>query len=161
MKRRDYLSAASVGVVGTLAGCTSAIDSLTGPEFAAAKDPWSEINDHELPNGNEQTGTVTLPAGTYAQKSTNVDIDFTLRIAAKSSAPFDLFVLNQNEFNRYRDQEEFQYLTEFTAFGKRDLRLSGQWTDEYLYIVFDNTAFTRTAPDGEVVANYTVRQTVG
>lgn len=161
MDRRDYLPLAAAAAAGTLAGCTGAVDSLTGgTEFAAAEDPWSQTNEFELPNGNGQSGLVTLPAGTYAQLSTNQPIDFALELAAKAKKPFDVFVLNENEYNRFRDREEFQYFEEFSAFGQRQIRFSGTWTAENLYVVFDNTAFTRTAPDGKIVANYTIRQRV-
>ena len=157
MNRRQYLAGGTAITAVALAGC---VGSLTGDgtEFRAAEDPWSQGNEFELSNGNGQSGLVTLPEGTYAQLSTNQDIDITLEIAAKADQPFDVFVLNENEFNRYRDQEEFQYVQEFAALGQRDIRLTGTWTDEYLYIVFDNTAFTEAQPDGEISANYTVRQ---
>jgi hypothetical protein len=160
MNRRQYLAGGTVVTAVALAGC---VGSLTGdgPEFRAAEDPWSQGNEFELSNGNGQSGLVTLPEGTYAQLSTNQDIDIELEIAAKADQPFDVFVLNENEFNRYRDQEEFQYSEDFVARGQREIRFSGTWTDEYLYIVFDNTAFTEAQPDGEITANYTVRQTVG
>jgi len=160
MNRRQYLASGATVTAVALAGC---VGSLTGggSEFRAAEDPWSQDNEFELPNGNGQSGLVTLPEATYAQLSTNQDFNFTLEVAAKAGRPFDMFVLNENEFNRYRDQEEFQYFEDFVARGQREIRFSGTWTDEYLYIVFDNTAFTETQPDGEITANYTVRQTVG
>jgi len=160
MNRRQYLAGGTVVTAVALAGC---VGSLTGggTEFRAAEDPWSQDNDRELSNGYEYSGLVTLPEGTYAQISGSPQVPFTVNLAAEADTSFDVFVLDETEFNRYRDQEEFQYSEDFVARGQREIRFSGTWTDEYLYIVFDNTAFTEAQPDGEITANYTVRQTVG
>ena len=104
---------------------------------------------------------MTLPEGTYAHLSNNQPLNITLEVAAKANRPFDVFVINRNEFNRYRDQEEFQYYEAFAALSQRQIRLSDTWTDQHYHIVFDNTAFTEAQPDGEITANYTVRQLLG
>ena len=67
---------------------------------------------------------MTLPEGTYAHLSNNQPLNITLEVAAKANRPFDVFVINRNEFNRYRDQEEFQYYEAFAALSQQQIRLS-------------------------------------
>jgi hypothetical protein len=147
MDRRQYLAGEVVVITGVVAGC---IGSFTGgTDFAPAEDPWSQQKEFELPNGNGLSGVVTLPAGTYAQFGTNQPLGITLEVTAKANQPFDMFVLDRNEFSRYRDQEQFQYYEAFAALRQKQIRLSGTWTNEYYHIVFDNTIFTDTARRGD------------
>jgi hypothetical protein len=160
MNRRQYLAGGTAVTAVALAGC---VGSLTGDgtEFRAAEDPWSQDNDRELSNGYEYSGLVTLPEGTYAQISGSPQVPFTINLAAEADTSFDVFVLDETEFNRYRDQEEFQYFQQLSGFGEQTIRFEGGMPAGKYYAVFDNTAFTETQPDGKITANYTVRQTVG
>ena len=72
----------------------------------------------------------------------------------------DFYVLDQNEFNRYRDQEEFQFSQRLSAISTTSPQISGRLNPATYYVVFDNTNFAGTEANGEVQADYTVRQTV-
>jgi hypothetical protein len=71
----------------------------------------------------------------------------------------DFFVLDETEFNRYRDQEEFHTYPDLYASEETNPMFSGRLSPGDYHIVFDNTSFTGGDPNGAVEANYTVRVT--
>ena len=141
----------------SLAGC---IGSASGNEFTGAADPWSNSSDTELTNGIEQTGFVTLPSNQYAHLSFSSPIEFTLTFKADAGSPLDYYLLEQSEFDRYREQKEFSIFTRAYAEGKTTPSFSATMGPGDYEFVFDNTVMGPTQPNGEVKSGYRLKRVV-
>ena len=72
----------------------------------------------------------------------------------------DFYVLDENEFSRYRDQKEFQFYQDFSAIDTPNPQFSGRLGAGKYHIIFDSAEFTGSRPDGQVRSEFTVKQTV-
>ena len=157
MQRRMVLASMTAATL-PLAGCTS---FLSSNEFGPAESPWGQENDTNLQNGYEYSGELTLPPNRFADINITPRLRCTVSLKANASSPMDFYILTENEFNRYRDGNDFRVVSEkLAADGATSPNLSGEISAGSYYAVFDNAAFTATEPDGEVTANYRLRWVV-
>ena len=139
--------------MSALAGCIGS----GGNEFGAASDPWSQETSQETEYGHVSKGVVTLPPNRYAALSTNQQTNFRIEISANAGSPMDFFVVDDVEFDRFRDQKEFRIYEGLGASGESNPILSNRLSPGEYHVVFDNTDSTGVEANGTVEANYTVR----
>lgn len=70
----------------------------------------------------------------------------------------DLYILEEDEYDRYRDQRSFQVFGEADESGKTNPQLTTEVPAGEHMVIFDNAAFTQTEPTGEIEGEYTIEQ---
>jgi len=106
-----------------------------------------------------QEGTVRLPKGAYAsltfhpQTGTRYSVEF----AVLDGHPIDLFVMDDDEYDRYRDRDrDTQYLTELSSIRSVEDSVRGALSPGEYHFVFDNTGVFGADPQEKVTVEISI-----
>jgi hypothetical protein len=151
MQRRSFLALAGAGV---LAGCSA----LSGPEHnIIAQDAWSideEVNEQYRQIAN---GTVDIDTGEFAPYELSPQQAVTLNVTADAEAVFDVFVLDENEYDRYRDGDDnVSFPNDLSAFETTDVDFSARIHSGDHRVVFDNSRRYGTGPEESLTVDFSI-----
>lgn len=155
LSRRDLLLSGGLLTVGGLGGWWLLRDNGQS-EHRIYGEGW-DVERAKKTRSVEINGSVTIPEGRYAvrQFRPQVAAELTVSFEVTRGDAIDMFVVDDGEYDRYRDRD-------------RDLQLYGRAQNavadsvsvelgagEYR-VIFDNTAVYGARPSGEVVADVTI-----
>lgn len=162
MYRRTVIGGV-VGATATLVGCTDLRQDLgaTG-KHQHASDPWESRSQSQTAAGYELDAQVVLPQGTYAIQTYGPDVAFrfSLEGTVERGGPIDVWVMEDDEFDRYREREDALYLSSVSRSEVRRFDISGQLNAGDYVICFDNSAFNGAQPEGEAQVSFTMAVSV-
>jgi hypothetical protein len=133
MKRRDYLlTITSVGTL-TVSGC-----------LGGGGDGNSESSEYEIDLETEsdtlqESGTVE--SGEFVTYSLDVPFRTQMRceIEITSGPAVSFMTMTQNEFNRYRDGEQFSFYQELSVETQKSITVDGELSSGKYRLVIDRT----------------------
>lgn len=149
MHRRRYL--ALIGGVAGLAGC-GGLPAPLGPEPKLAESGWA--TEDRSTAGTTTTITIDgmLPPHRYGlyQLNPTYAVDIEISITVESGGAMDLFTMDDDEFDRFRDGDSVSLYTDFSKSNVTKTTVSGTLSGGKYAIIFDNSRHGEATPDGEL-----------
>ena len=146
-----------IGGGGLLVGGGSLVASiLTKPEHQVYGEGW-DVERQQTNSAVQLEGSVTIPSGRYAVRSANPSLsaEYEIDFEAVENGPIDVFVMDDGEYDRYRDRDDsFQLSLQEVNSNSGTLR--GTLSPGEYRIVFDNTGVFGADPSGETVVDLTI-----
>lgn len=149
MDRRQFLATLGSATAASSAGCLGVLGGES--QIQQARDPWS----NERRSSSLGTATVTVdvevPADKFAvwmfNPSRATEIGYTLTLDGGGSA--EVFVLDDSEFDRYRDGKSASFYQSFHGAGSLPSG-SGRLGGGQYQLVVDNTVWGDVQPAGSI-----------
>lgn len=155
MNRRAYLTAVGVG---SLAGVTGCIANVVGTGMDPAEDPWQGVETTE--NGSTTTveGELVLPQDTYATRRYQPEGSFELAITyeVEGENPVDLYTMRPEEFDNYAEGDNAVFFTAVSKENAPSGDVQGLLEAGEYVVVFDNTSWGDTSPNGEETMSFSI-----
>lgn len=134
MDRRKYL--VTIGTLATI--------SLSGCSGDGDGDGNSEPSEYEIviqSQSDELQDSSSVESGDFQAYRLNVPIatQFSCQLDITSGPPVDFFAMDENEFNRYRDEEEFLFLEDYSFESRESIEIEGELTSGEYRFVIDRT----------------------
>ena len=130
MKRRENLVIFSTLCTLGLPGCSEGGDGNSEP---------SEYEIDLESEGDRLQDSGTVESGEF--KTYTIDVPFATQIACHievtSGPAVSLITMTQNEFNRYRDGEQFSFYEELSVESKKSISVEGELASGKYRIVID------------------------
>lgn len=153
ISRRGLIQKSAVGVAVGLTGCTS------GQSFQQCS---SECFENSQSNTNRQEGTVEysftarVPQGRYVVYEINPQVSIGLSYVARvtQGSAVDIYVMDGDEFNRYRDEEDTSFYIEASEQDTTNAEIQTTMPPGDYVIIIDNTYYGEAQPSGEVVVEF-------
>jgi len=137
MKRRAFISAvAGVSVTGCISasGDSSTSSSPTGFTFALESSTDTLEDTGSIAGGAYEAYSLTVPLAAVA----------SCEVEVTSGPAVDLLTMDQNEFNRYRDGDQFSVLLNWSETATERVTVEGQLpAGDYRFVVDRTTATVR------------------
>lgn len=132
MKRRSYLLTMSTAGSLVLAGCLDEGDGDSEPsEYEFELETVTDVLEDSgiVESGEFEAFTLSVPVAT--QMSCTVEV---------TSGPAITFLtMNQNEFNRYRDGDQFSFFEDLSVESSRSVNVSGELLSGEYRLLIDRT----------------------
>jgi len=135
MKRRAFFA--------TVAG-TMVIGGCLGEPDGDGESPPSEYSFELQSPTDTLSDTGSVGDGAFQSYTLSVPLatTFSCSLDVTAGPSVDFLTMNQNEFNRYRDEESFSAFSEWSKIGTREASIEGELSaGEYRFVV-DRTAAT-------------------
>jgi len=155
LSRRDLLLSGGLLTVGGLGGWWLLQDNGQS-EHRIYGEGW-DVERTEGTRSVEIDGSVTIPEGRYAvrQFRPQVAAELTVSFEVTRGDAIDMFVVDDGEYDRYRDRDR-----DFQLYGRAQNTVADSVSVELgageYRVIFDNTAVYGARPSGEVVADVTI-----
>lgn len=124
--------------------------ALGGPGFQQADETAWNLDTNSA--GTQADGTVTLQEGEYGVYTFQSGVSFQLAVEFESPSgqPVDVFVMDDDEFDRFRDRESVSFYPEVSGQATTGYSAQATMTAGNYVLIIDNTGIGEASPDGEV-----------
>jgi hypothetical protein len=104
----------------------------------------------------EYSFTATVPQGRYAVYEINPQVSFEMSYMARvmEGSAVDVYVMDGDEFNRYRDEEDISFYSEASEQDTTNAEVQTTMAPGEYVIIIDNTYYGEAQPSGEVVVEF-------
>lgn len=157
MDRRTFLGAgAATAVLGT-AGCLDLASSAVEPEHRLSNDATDGIEEIDAATSQRLYGELDLSAGRYAAWSLSPRINTDLWVDVEildGGGTLDVYLMDDGEYDRYRDGENFEYYQDVSAVEVQSESLFATIDGGEYRLVVANTGMFSTSPDGAIVVDF-------
>ena len=132
MKRREYLLAISTGCSLSLAGCLEGGDGDSEP---------SEYEIDLETESDQLQDSGTVESGEFTTYTLNVPLETRMScdVEVISGPAVTFLTMNQNEFNRYRDGDEFSFYEDLSVESQNSISVEGELATGDYRLVVDRT----------------------